>query len=225
MLRQFLVGGGVSVVNIAIHALVMTIVVRVARTASMKKKSQPSLFLIAVMIPTVSVLMVAHALEVIVWSLAYSIVDAAPGGANLGAGAALIPSPFTHPSSVRAVMLRAHPRTLEDRTARPGPLALGDDEPADEVEGSDRALCCSPILFGLLALEVRFRPAGLALLRRELGVARTRVMLRKSRTRLRTRALRVSFLSWAAFRSIDLNGRGLRTSLARVRARIGRKIA
>ena len=150
----------------------------------------------------------------------------APGRARIwGAGAALIPSPFTHPSSVRAVMLRAHPRTLEDRTARPGPLALGDDEPADEVEGSDRALCCSPILFGLLALEVRFRPAGLALLRRELGVARTRVMLRKSRTRLRTRALRVSFLSWAAFRSIDLNGRGLRTSLARVRARIGRKIA
>ncbi len=83
MLRQFLVGGGVSVVNIAIHALVMTIVVRVARTASMKKKSQLSLFLIAVMIPTVSVLMVAHALEVIVWSLAYSIVDAAPAGANL----------------------------------------------------------------------------------------------------------------------------------------------
>ncbi len=31
-MRQFLVGGGVSVVNIAIHALVMTIVVRVAQT-------------------------------------------------------------------------------------------------------------------------------------------------------------------------------------------------
>jgi hypothetical protein len=82
MLRQFLVGGGVSVVNIAIHALIMTIVVRVARTAGMKDKSQPSLFLIAVMIPTVTVLMVTHALEVIVWSLAYSIVDAAPAGAN-----------------------------------------------------------------------------------------------------------------------------------------------
>jgi len=82
MLRQFLVGGGVSVVNIAIHALIMTIVVRVARTAGMKDKSRPSLFLIAVMIPTVSVLMVTHALEVIVWSLVYSIVDAAPAGAN-----------------------------------------------------------------------------------------------------------------------------------------------
>jgi hypothetical protein len=83
MLRQFLLGGGVSLVNILIHALVMTIVVRLAQTASMKKISHPSLFLIAVMIPTMSVLMGAHVLEVIVWSLAYSMVDAAPAGANL----------------------------------------------------------------------------------------------------------------------------------------------
>ena len=83
MLRQFLMGGGVSLVNIIIHALVMTIVVRVAQIASMMKISHPSLFLIAVMIPTVSILMVTHALEVIVWSLAYSIIDAAPADANL----------------------------------------------------------------------------------------------------------------------------------------------
>ena len=31
MFRQFLVGGGVSLVNIAIHALIMTMVVQVAR--------------------------------------------------------------------------------------------------------------------------------------------------------------------------------------------------
>jgi len=83
MLRQFLVGGGVSLVNITIHALVMTMVVRVARTASVRKISHPSLFLIAVMIPTVSVLMATHALEVVVWALAYSIVGAAPAGADL----------------------------------------------------------------------------------------------------------------------------------------------
>ena len=35
------------------------------------------------MIATLSVLMAAHVLEVFVWSLAYSIVDAAPTGANL----------------------------------------------------------------------------------------------------------------------------------------------
>ena len=35
------------------------------------------------MIATVLVLMAAHILEVFVWSLAYSIVDAAPAGTNL----------------------------------------------------------------------------------------------------------------------------------------------
>jgi hypothetical protein len=70
MLRQSLVGGGVSVVNIMIHALVMTMVVRVAQ-------------LMGVMIPTILVLMAAHVLEVMVWSLAYLTFDAAPSGADL----------------------------------------------------------------------------------------------------------------------------------------------
>jgi len=83
MIRQFLLGGGISIANIAIHALVMTVVVQVAQAASAKNRSHSSLILIAVMIPTVLVLMVTHALEVIVWALAYSIVDAAPAGASL----------------------------------------------------------------------------------------------------------------------------------------------
>ena len=83
MLVQFLVGGIVCVCNIAIHALVMTVVVRVARAAGTKKRSHPSLRLIIAMIATLSVLMAAHVLEVFVWSLAYSIVDAAPAGTNL----------------------------------------------------------------------------------------------------------------------------------------------
>jgi hypothetical protein len=77
-----MVGGGVSVANIAIHAFVMTLVVRVAQHASAQTRSHPSLFLIAVMIPTVTVLMATHALEVMVWSLAYLIVGAAPEGAD-----------------------------------------------------------------------------------------------------------------------------------------------
>jgi hypothetical protein len=77
------VGGGVSVLNIAIHALVMTIVVRVAQIRGARTTSHPSLILMAVMIPTVLVLMVTHALEVIVWSSAYSILDAAAAGADL----------------------------------------------------------------------------------------------------------------------------------------------
>ena len=73
MLVQFLLGGIVCVCNITIHALVMTVVVRVARAWGTKKRSHPSLRLIAVMIATVSVLMAAHVLEVFVWSLAYWI--------------------------------------------------------------------------------------------------------------------------------------------------------
>jgi hypothetical protein len=83
MLRQFLVGGGVSLINITIHALMMTTVVQVARIWAAKEISHPSLFLIAVMVPTVSVLMITHAVEVIVWSLVYWTVGAAPAGANL----------------------------------------------------------------------------------------------------------------------------------------------
>ena len=83
MLVQFLVGGIVSVFNITIHALVMTVVVRVARAFAYKKRSHPSLRLITTMIATVSVLMAAHVLEVFVWSLAYWIVGAAPAGTNL----------------------------------------------------------------------------------------------------------------------------------------------
>ena len=83
MLRQFLVGGAVSALNITIHALMMTTVVRVAQAAGAKDKLHSSLFLIAVMIPTVLVLMVTHAVEVVVWSLAYSLVDAAATGVDL----------------------------------------------------------------------------------------------------------------------------------------------
>jgi hypothetical protein len=83
MLRQLLVGAAVSACNIGIHALVMTVVVWVAHRAGARDTSRQSLRLIAVMIATVSVLMVAHVSEVIVWSLAYAIVDAAPPGADL----------------------------------------------------------------------------------------------------------------------------------------------
>ena len=83
MLRQLLVGAAVSGCNIVIHALVMAVVLWVTRIVGSKKTWHPWLLLIAVMIATVSVLMVAHASEVVVWSLAYAIVNAAPDGADL----------------------------------------------------------------------------------------------------------------------------------------------
>ena len=83
MLRQFLMGGGISVCNIVIHALVMTVVVRASQTTAVKIAARPNLLLIAVMVATVAVLMAAHASEVIVWSLAYGLVDATPVGTDL----------------------------------------------------------------------------------------------------------------------------------------------
>ena len=83
MLRQFIVGGGVSVCNIAIHALIMTTIVRMAWAIATKDTLHPYLLLILVMISVVSVLMVAHTLEIIVWSIVYLIVDVAPPGAGL----------------------------------------------------------------------------------------------------------------------------------------------
>ena len=55
MLRQLLVGSGVSICNIVIHALVMTALVRVLQTVSARKTSRPAVRLISVMVATVSV--------------------------------------------------------------------------------------------------------------------------------------------------------------------------
>ena len=84
MLRQLVFGGGVSLVNITIHSLIMAIIVRVAQLAAARPVPHPSLRLAAVMIPIVAVLMATHTLEVIVWSIAYGFVDAAPKEADLG---------------------------------------------------------------------------------------------------------------------------------------------
>ncbi len=83
MLHQFLIGGAVSLCNIAIHALVMAAVLRVAQAADTRETSRPWLHLVGVMIVTVSVLMAAHVAEVTVWALAYAIVNAAPANTGL----------------------------------------------------------------------------------------------------------------------------------------------
>ena len=72
-----------SLINIAIHALIMTMVVQVARAMGSKRQPHSSLVLIVVMIPTITVLMAAHTIEVFVWALAYLIFGAAPKGADL----------------------------------------------------------------------------------------------------------------------------------------------
>ena len=82
MFRQFLVGSTVTLCNIVIHALVMTTVVRVIHLADERRRLLPTPHMIVVMVLTVSVLMAAHVSEVIVWSLAYAIIDVAPADAD-----------------------------------------------------------------------------------------------------------------------------------------------
>ncbi|QRM31604.1 potassium channel family protein [Microvirga sp. VF16] len=83
MLRQLLMGGSISLCNIAIHAIVMAMVVSAARRTLKWEHRRSQGWLAAVMVTTVGILMVAHVAEVIAWSLAYAILDVAPVGADV----------------------------------------------------------------------------------------------------------------------------------------------
>jgi hypothetical protein len=83
MVRQLLLGGAVSLCNIAIHAIVMATVVGTARRALTWEHRRPQTWLAAAMVATVGVLMIAHVAEVIVWSLLYRILSVAPPGADV----------------------------------------------------------------------------------------------------------------------------------------------
>jgi Ion channel len=83
MLRQVLVAAPVCICTIVIHALVMTMVVRVAQAVGASRVGHAWFRLTAVMIATVSVLMLAHVSEVLVWAATYALTGAAPEGASL----------------------------------------------------------------------------------------------------------------------------------------------
>ena len=82
MLRQLFFGGAISAANIAIHAVIMTVVVQVARRAHANSNVRSSAYLVLIMIPTVLVLMAAHTLEVIVWATAYFILGVVSEGGD-----------------------------------------------------------------------------------------------------------------------------------------------
>jgi uncharacterized membrane protein YjdF len=75
---QFLVGCVVSVINIMIHALITLSAVGIARWTSLRTVSRPRRHLMAVMVVTALVLMLAHTAEIVIWSQAYAAVGAAP---------------------------------------------------------------------------------------------------------------------------------------------------
>jgi len=72
----------VSVINIAIHAATMVVIIRIGRAELAKSPSQRVWDLIVVMIVTVTILMVAHVVEVVVWAVAYAAVGVAPDGSD-----------------------------------------------------------------------------------------------------------------------------------------------
>ena len=83
MLRQIFSGGAISLGNIAIHAVLMATVVEVARRALNWGRVRRPARLVAVMVTTAGMLMVAHLAEVLAWSLAYAVLDVAPAGADV----------------------------------------------------------------------------------------------------------------------------------------------
>ena len=82
MLRQIIYGAVVSLTNIAVHAAAMALVISAARATEARWPSASASRLIAVMMATVAVLMVAHTCEVAIWSVAYAFVDATPEPAD-----------------------------------------------------------------------------------------------------------------------------------------------
>jgi hypothetical protein len=74
---QLVIGGLVSLANIAIHAIVMDVVITLSR-AEGKRLAPGRLSLARIMVVAVSILMLAHILEVFVWSLSYLMVGITP---------------------------------------------------------------------------------------------------------------------------------------------------
>jgi hypothetical protein len=82
MLLQIAYGAVVSLANIAVHAAAMAFVIGAARATAAKWQSSAAWHLIAVMIVTIAVLMVAHTCEIVIWSGAYAVVGATPDAAD-----------------------------------------------------------------------------------------------------------------------------------------------
>jgi hypothetical protein len=83
MLLQFCVGVLVSLINIGVHALATVVAISIARSAGLRRVDSPRLHLMGVMIASAAALMLAHTLEVVVWTLTYGIVEVATPGSDL----------------------------------------------------------------------------------------------------------------------------------------------
>ena len=79
MFRQLLVGGAVSLFNIAVHSIAMAGVVFVfKRRQAVQDSLRFQVHLVLLMIAVVLVLNMAHLVEVAIWALLYSLFGVAP---------------------------------------------------------------------------------------------------------------------------------------------------
>src|SRR5262245_30063633 len=80
---QFAIGIAVSLLNIAVHAAIMTAVNRtVHRTSLATQAALAHLRLMLVMMATVSVLMLAHLIEIGIWGMLYTAIGVVPPEAD-----------------------------------------------------------------------------------------------------------------------------------------------
>jgi Ion channel len=76
---QLIIGLAVSLLNIAVHAIIMTPMSSSAhRTLRSARSAHPQLRLALVMMTTVTVLMAAHLIEIGMWALVYAVLEATP---------------------------------------------------------------------------------------------------------------------------------------------------
>ena len=83
MLPQLLLGGGASLANITLHALLTVPVVWFARYMGRRTGLSGSIWLVSTLVPTVALLMAAHVLEIFVWACVYWMFDVVPRNAGL----------------------------------------------------------------------------------------------------------------------------------------------
>jgi Ion channel len=84
MLDQLLAGGGASLLNLVIHAVLLALVVRTVRDLSVYGSRDSPILLDSMVIVATGILLVGgHFLEVLVWAATYALVGAAPPGTDL----------------------------------------------------------------------------------------------------------------------------------------------
>ena len=84
LIDQVVVGGGASLVNLIIHAMLLGAVVWTVRRLEVKDNFVPAFLQYSVAIVATGTLLVAgHFAEVLVWAITYGLVGAAPPGTDL----------------------------------------------------------------------------------------------------------------------------------------------